>query len=147
MSRRRLPTSPGELLVSFDGGAERVLDLPQGVGVSTAQQALAANPAVAYAVPNYIAHASGHPQRSRAVRHAGGLAADPVELPAVRLALRRDRLPSYQAKGGLNAPEAWDILKQRGAAFGRGARVAVLDTGIAYMNKKPAVPPQPRLLP
>ena len=43
----------------------------------------------------------------------------------------------FQAKGGLNAPEAWDILKQRGAAFGREARVAVLDTGIAYMNKKP----------
>jgi serine protease len=44
---------------------------------------------------------------------------------------------AYEARGGLNAPEAWDILKQRGAAGGNGARVAVLDTGIAFMTKKP----------
>ena len=36
------PYVPGELLVKFDGGAERVLDLPLGVGVSAAQQALSA---------------------------------------------------------------------------------------------------------
>src|SRR5581483_11936842 len=55
------PHVPGELLVKFDGGAEQVLDLPQGVGLAAAEQALAANPAVSYAVPNYIAHASAIP--------------------------------------------------------------------------------------
>ncbi len=127
---------PGELLVKFDGGAERVLDLPQGVDLSTAEQALAANPAVAYAVPNYIAHASGIPNDPGPAGTPGGWQRTQWNfLPCGSLC--GETPAAYQAKGGLNAPEAWDILKQRGAAFGRGARVAVLDTGVAYMNKKP----------
>ena len=65
-----------------------MLDLPQGVGVPAAEQALSANPAVAYAVPNYVAHASAIPNDPGPAGIAGRLAADPVELPAVRLALR-----------------------------------------------------------
>jgi serine protease len=127
---------PGELLVKFDGGAERVLDLPQGVDLSTAEQALGANPAVAYAVPNYIAHASGIPNDPGPTGTPGGWQRTQWNfLPCGSLC--GETPAAYQAKGGLNAPEAWDILKQRGAAFGRGARVAVLDTGVAYMNKKP----------
>ena len=130
------PYVPGELLVKFDGGAERVLDLPQGVGVSAAQQALAANPAVAYAVPNYVAHASAIPNDPGPSGTPEGWQRTQWNfLPCGSLC--GETAAPYQAKGGLNAPEAWDILKQRGAAFGRGARVAVLDTGIAYMNKKP----------
>ncbi len=130
------PYVPGELLVRFDGGAEKVLQLPQGVDVPTAEQALAANPAVAYAVPNYLAHASAIPNDPGPAGTTGGWQRTQWNfLPCGSLC---GETPSqYQAKGGLNAPEAWDILKQRGAAFGRGARVAVLDTGIAYENKKP----------
>jgi serine protease len=127
---------PGELLVKFDGGSEQVLDLPPGVAVSTAEQALAANPAVAYAVPNYIAHASAIPNDPGPAGTPGGWQRTQWNfLPCGSLC--GETAAANQAKGGLNAPEAWDILKQRGAAFGRGARVAVLDTGIAYMNKKP----------
>ena len=43
----------------------------------------------------------------------------------------------FQERGGLNAVGAWDILKQRGTPAGKGARVAVLDTGAAYMTRKP----------
>jgi serine protease len=126
---------PGELLVRFDGGGERVLQLPQGVDLSTAEQALAANPAVAYAVPNYIAHASAIPNDPGPAGTPGGWQRTQWNfLPCGSLC--GETAAQYQAKGGLNAPEAWDILKQRGAAYGRGARVAVLDTGIAYMNKK-----------
>ena len=126
---------PGELLVRFDGGGERVLQLPQGVDVASAEQALAANPAVAYAVPNYIAHASAIPNDPGPVGIPGGWQRTQWNfLPCGSLC--GQTAAQYQAKGGLNAPEAWDILKQRGAAYGRGARVAVLDTGIAYMNKK-----------
>src|SRR4029077_1003582 len=127
---------PGELLVRFDGGTERVLQLPQGVDIPTAEQALAANPAVAYAVPNYVAHASAIPNDPGPAGTPGGWQRTQWNfLPCGSLC---GETPSqYQAKGGLNAPEAWDILKQRGAAYGRGARVAVLDTGIAYENKKP----------
>jgi serine protease len=127
---------PDELLVKFDGGAERVLDLPQNVSLSSAEGALAANPAVAYAVPNYIAHASGIPNDPGPVGTPAGWERTQWNfLPCGSLC--GEAAAPYQAKGGLNAPEAWDILKQRGAAFGRGARVAVLDTGVAYMNKKP----------
>ena len=130
------PYVPDELLVRFDGGAERVLQLPQGVDLPTAEQALVANPAVAYAVPNYVAHASGIPNDPGPAGGTGGWQRTQWNfLPCGSLC--GETAAQYQARGGLNAPEAWDILKQRGAAFGRGARVAVLDTGIAYMNKKP----------
>jgi serine protease len=135
-SAAEAPYVPGELLVRFDGGGERVLQLPQGVDLSTAEQALAANPAVAYAVPNYIAHASAIPNDPGPAGTPGGWQRTQWNfLPCGSLC--GGTAAQYQAKGGLNAPEAWDILKQRGAAYGRGARVAVLDTGIAYMNKKP----------
>jgi serine protease len=130
------PHVAGELLVRFDGGTERVLDLPQGVSLSSAENALTANPAVDYAVPNYVAHASAIPNDpGPAGTPAGWERTQWNFLPCGSLC--GETASQYQAKGGLNAPEAWDILKQRGAAFGRGARVAVLDTGIAYMNKKP----------
>jgi len=133
---QQTPYVPGELLVRFDGGAERVLQLPPGVDLPTAEQALAANPAVAYAVPNYVAHASGIPNDPGPAGGTGGWQRTQWNfLPCGSLC--GETAAQYQARGGLNAPEAWDILKQRGAAFGRGARVAVLDTGIAYMNKKP----------
>jgi serine protease len=128
------PYIPGELLVRFDGGGERVLQLPQGVDLSSAEQALAANPAVAYAVPNYIAHASAIPNDPGPSGTPGGWQRTQWNfLPCGSLC--GETASQYQAKGGLNAPEAWDILKQRGAAYGRGARVAVLDTGVAYLNK------------
>ena len=133
---QQTPYVPGELLVRFDGGAERVLQLPPGADLPTAEQALAANPAVAYAVPNYVAHASGIPNDPGPAGGTGGWQRTQWNfLPCGSLC--GETAAQYQARGGLNAPEAWDILKQRGAAFGRGARVAVLDTGIAYMNKKP----------
>lgn len=130
------PYVPGELLVKLDGGAEQVLELPHGVGLSTAEQALDANPAVDYAVPNYVAHASAIPNDPGPAGTPGGWQRTQWNfLPCGSLC--GETASQYQAKGGLNAPEAWDILKQRGAAYGAGARVAVLDTGVAYMNKKP----------
>src|SRR5262249_48365776 len=56
-----VPYVPGQLLVRFDGGGERVLKLPQGVELPAAERALDSNPAVDYAVPNYLAHASSVP--------------------------------------------------------------------------------------
>jgi serine protease len=38
---------------------------------------------------------------------------------------------------GINLPEAWDIARRREAPGGRGAVVAVLDTGVAYRNLGP----------
>jgi serine protease len=36
---------------------------------------------------------------------------------------------------GINAPGAWDAAIARGTAGGRGVRVAVVDTGVAYANR------------
>src|SRR3954451_10231674 len=135
-SAAQAPYVPGELLVKFDGGSERVLDLPQGVDVSTAEGALAANPDVAYAVPNYVAHASAIPNDPGPIGGTAGWERTQWNFLPCGSLCGEPAAPN-QARGGLNAPEAWDILKQRGAAFGKGARVAVLDTGIAYMNKEP----------
>jgi serine protease len=127
---------PGELLVRFDGGAEHLLKLPLGVNLSSAEQALEANPAVDYALPNYLAHASGIPNDPGPAGVPGGWQQTQWNfLPCGSLC--GETPAQYQARGGLNAPEAWDILKQRGVSGGQGARVAVLDTGVAYMNKKP----------
>jgi len=129
---------PGQLLVRFDGGNERVVKLPEGVNLSSAEQALDSNPAVAYAVPNYIAHASAIPNDPGLAGFPGGWQQTQWNfLPCGSLCGQSPTPLQYQARGGLNAPDAWDILKQRGAAGGKGARVAVLDTGVAYKTKKP----------
>ena len=130
------PYVPGQLLVRFQGGAEHVVDVPDDVGLATAERALNDNPAVAYAVPNYVAHASAIPNDPGVAGVPGGWQRTQWNfLPCGSLC--GETPAQYQELGGLNAPEAWDILKQRGAAGGRGARVAVLDTGIAYTTKKP----------
>jgi serine protease len=129
---------PGELLVRFDGGSEQVVKVPDGVSLSTAQQALDANPAVDYAVPNYVAHASSIPNDPGPAGVPGGWERMQWNfLPCGSLCGGSSTPLQFQERGGLNAPDAWDILKQRGIRAGKGARVAVLDTGIAYMTKKP----------
>jgi serine protease len=129
---------PGQLLVRFDGGTEQVLKLPEGVDVSTAQQALDANPAVAYAVPNYLAHASSIPDDPGPAGVPGGWERTQWNfLPCGSLCGESLTPLQFQERGGLNAPGAWEILKQRGVPAGKGARVAVLDTGIAYVTRKP----------
>jgi serine protease len=133
---------PGELLVRFDGGNEKLVDLPQGIDLGSAEQALDANPAVDYAVPNYIAHASASaptvPDDPGPSGFPGGWQRTQWNfLPCGSLCGESPTPLQYQARGGLDAPDAWDILRQRGVTGGRGARVAVLDTGIAYTSKKP----------
>jgi serine protease len=129
---------PGQLLVRFNGGTEHVVKLPQSVDLSTAERALDANPSVAYAVPNYVAHASGIPDDPGLSGTPGGWEQMQWNfLPCGALCGESPTPLTFQERGGLNAPGAWDTLKQRGTPAGKGARVAVLDTGIAYMTKKP----------
>ncbi len=128
----------GQLLVRFDGGGEQLVKLPEGVDVATAERALEANPAVAYAVPNYVAHASSIPDDPGPAGVPGGWERTQWNfLPCGSLCGESPTPLPFQERGGLNAPDAWDILKQRGVPAGKGARVAVLDTGVAYSTKKP----------
>jgi serine protease len=129
---------PGQLLVRLDGGSEHVLKLPEGVDVASAERSLDANPAVDYAVPNYVAHASSIPDDPGIAGTPGGWERMQWNfLPCGSLCGESPTPLQFQERGGLNAPAAWDILKQRGVPAGKGARVAVLDTGVAYMTKKP----------
>lgn len=86
------------------------LAIEDGESVRETVQELQSDPAVAYARPNYIAHASS-------------LQPDDPSF---------DRQWNFTGSFGINMPEAWELAAQRGAPGGRGAVVAVLDTGVAY---------------
>jgi serine protease len=129
---------PGQLLVRFQGSGERVMKLPPGIDLPTAERALDANPQVAYALPNYIAHASSVPNDPGPAGVAGGWQRTQWNfLPCGSLCGQSQTALPYQERGGLNAIGAWDILRQRGVAGAKGARVAILDTGVAYASGKP----------
>jgi serine protease len=139
--------APGELLVRFDRGGERLLELPQGVAVGDAAEALRSNPTVAYANPNYLAHASSVPNDP-------GVGAVPGDwrrtqwnfLPCGSLCGQSATPLPFEARGGVNAIDAWDILKLRGRAGAKGAVVAVLDTGVAFMSQRPGYRKSPDFL-
>ena len=131
----------GELIVGLEGGGNRLLELPASVQVGEAAAALRSNPGVAYALPNYIARASSVPNDP-------GLGSAPGDwrrtqwnfLPCGSLCEPGSPAApgAFQARGGIDAIGAWQVLKQRKAAFGKGAKVAVLDTGVAYRAQRPA---------
>jgi serine protease len=132
---------PGQVVTRFDGqptGA--AVDLPAGVSVREAAAALRTNPAVKYAVPNYIATASSLPDDPGTVPPGGGPNAGWVNLQWNFLSCGSFCTPgiqplAHQSAGGINAPGAWKNLRKEGAPGGRGVVVAVLDTGIAYRDQ------------
>ena len=138
---------PGELLVRFEGGRERLVELPEGVAVGDAARALGSNPAVAYTNPNYLARASSVPNDP-------GLGVVPGDwrrtqwnfLPCGSLCGQSATPLPFEARGGINAIDAWDILSQRGRPGAKGAVVAVLDTGVAYMSQRPGYRKSPDFL-
>ena len=129
---------PGELLVSFEGGGERLLELPEGVGVAEAARHLRANPAVAYALPNYVARTAGIPNDpGRRSEPRGWRSLQWNFLPCGSSCGQSAARLEFESPGGINALGAWNAIARSGRQSGRGARVAVLDTGIAYKTKKP----------
>ncbi len=99
----------------------RVLKLGRGVSVAHAIAGLRGEPDVAYAVPDYIARAAGGfvPDDRGRSRSRGGWEALQW---------------NFLASTGVNAPQAWANLIAAHHPGGRGATVAILDTGIAYRN-------------
>ncbi len=103
------------------GPDARVLRLPAQESVSAAIARLRAEPGVAYADPDYMAHAAGafYPNDPGRSHHPQGWER-----------MQWNMLP----ESGINAPEAWANLIADHRAGGRGVVVAVLDTGVAYRN-------------
>ncbi len=100
---------------------ERIVRLPAGESVGRAVAQLRRQPGVAYAVPNFIAHAAGDwfPDDPGSLRRPQGWEA-----------MQWNFLPG----AGVNAPEAWANLLADHHPGGRGVTIAILDTGVAYRD-------------
>src|SRR3954454_5876020 len=91
-------------------GGSRQLAIQDGSSVRQTLAELRSDPEVEYAVADYRAHASAlYPN-------------DPAF----------HRQWNFSSPFGIDMPDAWSIARRRGAPGGRGAVVAVLDTGVAY---------------
>ncbi len=98
-----------------------LLRLPADASVTAAIAKLRREPGVAYAEPNFVAHATGdwYPNDpGRANRPEGWEQMQWNFLPLV----------------GVDAPEAWANLRAVRRPGGSGVVVAILDTGVAYRN-------------
>src|SRR3954453_14088351 len=124
---------PGEVVVRYagaqasstgdDGTRTRVVKVPADKSVAGTIQSLEARPGVVSATPNMVAHASGF------------IPPDPgsANAPAGWQQLQWNFLTGT----GVNAPDAWAHLMAVGRPGGSGVKVAVLDTGVAYSDRKP----------
>jgi serine protease len=97
-----------EPVQALPGGSEQ-LQIDDGESVRETIAELKADPNVAYAVPNWRARAAAVPN-------------DP------KFRLQWNFFGSY----GINVVEAWSLAAGLGAPSGRGAVVALLDSGVAY---------------
>ena len=112
---------PGEVIVRHEGeSVGEVVRLDRGETVARAVSELAADPDVVSATPNYKARVS-------AIFNDPGRSGEPSGWTDLQW--------NFIGDASVNAPEAWDLAASRGAAGGRGAVVAVLDTGVAYENR------------
>ena len=101
------------------GNRVRVLHVAPGEVRATVAK-LRRLPGVAFAAPNPIAHASQVP-----LPNDPGISGYPGGLAALQW--------NFYGAWGVNALEAWSNLESS-APGGRGVRIAVLDTGVAYRN-------------
>jgi serine protease len=103
-------------------GRTAVLTVPAGEDLAGALQRERRRPGVAWAVPDYVAHATGTfvPDDQGSGHVAGAW---------------QEQQWNFAGPFGIGAPEAWSNVAAAGAAGGRGVVVAVLDTGVAYANR------------
>jgi serine protease len=102
-------------------GGARTLEIKDGDSVRETLKELRRQDGVAYAVPDYE------------VRKAAFIPNDPG----------RERTPggwrklqwNFFGPSGVGAPDAWELARAMGAPGGRGAVVAVVDSGVAYERR------------
>jgi serine protease len=96
-------------------GGSKELEVQDGDSVQETLSELRADPNVAYAVPNYIAHASALRPNDPGFRRQWNFSS---------------------GNNGIHMPDAWTLARRMGSPGGRGTVVAVLDTGVAYRTFK-----------
>jgi serine protease len=105
-------------------GSSTVMRLPPGANLKATLAKLRRRKDVAWAVPDYVAHASGE----FIPNDPGTSAVDP---PGGWQQVQWN----FDGEFGVNAPEAWANVTADGAPGGSRVIVAVLDTGVAYANR------------
>lgn len=100
----------------------RVLEIRDGQSVAETVAELRARPEVATAAPNAVAHISGF------IPSDPGTAGTPGGWQQLQW--------NFLAGVGVNAPDAWQHLIDVRHPGGRGVVVAVLDTGVAYADRR-----------
>src|SRR3954453_1974548 len=98
----------------------RLVRTRRGETVQEAIARLRKDPRVRYAVPNYVAHASGFIPNDTGLGTA-------TQWQSLQW--------NFVGPFGVDAPDAWAQAMAAGAPGGRGVTVAVLDTGVAYENR------------
>lgn len=126
----------GEVIVGYADGSQRLVPVPPSSSVRSAIRQLNRSPEVDYAVPNYKARTSAVPNDPGRAGTAGGWQQIQWNFLACG-SLCGKASQDFQAAGGINAVGAWQILADRSIQPGSGAKVAVLDTGVAYKDKAP----------
>jgi serine protease len=116
-------TGPGAVNRVPATASTRVMRLAPGVSVASALAHLRRDPNVAWAVPDYLAHAVG-----QVIPNDPGISHTPGGWREVQW--------NFAGEFGVNAPEAWANVAADGAP-GHGVTVGVLDTGVAYANRGP----------
>jgi serine protease len=107
---------PGEVVVRLKGKAPRVLRNVEDVDATVRRLRRRAD--VVYAAPNPIARAAAFIPNDPGTGRGW---------QAVQW--------NFLAEWGVNAPEAWQHLIDAGRPGGRGVRIAVLDSGVAYSDR------------
>ena len=113
---------PGQVVVQYQGAAApTVVPVKPGETVHEATAKLNASHSVRYAVPNVVAHASGFMPNDPGRGGRGNW----------------QRIQwNFLTSAGINAPDAWANLIADRHPGGRGVKIAVLDTGVAYRRTK-----------
>jgi serine protease len=104
-------------------GGSRTLEIEDGDSVTATVRELNAQPGVEYAVPDFKIHAAQTPAPFVPNDPGRGSSGDWRELQW-----------NFLEEFGVNAPQAWAYTRQAKAPGGKGAVVAVLDSGVAYRN-------------
>ncbi|MFL5909646.1 MAG: S8 family serine peptidase [Gaiellaceae bacterium] len=106
-------------------GGARALSTKPGSSVTATVAELRGHPTVAYAVPDYLAHMSQTPPPAFVPNDPGRGGAGNWQ--AVQWNLT--------GPFSVNAPQAWAEAAAAGAPGGRGVKIALIDSGVAYENR------------